>query len=339
MVDEGAEAGGGLVPGPVALYPGAALFAHGPGRLGVGEQGDEAVRQGRHVPAADHVAGLALEDRVGGAAGVAADDREAGRRGLEVDDAQALDVEAAAPGAAGHREDVARGVMGREFRLRDRAGEVDGGSQSGPFGQLLEVFAVRARADDEQRGVRDLPDDLRPGAQERVLALAADQSGDADHHPAIGQAVPLPDRLPGGGVGPEGGRVDAGVELGQPRRRGRGERPGQPDPEVLAQVGDDVGSLADTAQQAPGDRQGRPAGLVAVGDRDGLPHPGAAQRGGDQAERRGGAEDDDLGLARPRQLGRAVGDAGAADHQRRRVPTTSNGWLASNSGAPSHFGA
>ena len=107
------------------------------------------------VPAVDHVAGLALEDRVGGAAGVAADDREAGRRGLEVDDAQAFDVEAAAPGAAGHREDVARGVVGREFRLRDPAGEEHGGSQSGPFDQMFQVLAVRTRADDEQRRVRD----------------------------------------------------------------------------------------------------------------------------------------------------------------------------------------
>ncbi len=91
----------------------------------------------RHVAAADHVAGLAVQDRVGGAARVAADDRQAGRGGLEVDDAEALDVEAAAPGPARHREDVARGVVRGQLGLRDRAGEVDGGSQPGPFGQLL----------------------------------------------------------------------------------------------------------------------------------------------------------------------------------------------------------
>ena len=31
------------------------------------------------------------------------------------------------------------------------------------------------------------------------------------------EAVAVPDRGAGGRVGPEGGRVDAGVELGQPR--------------------------------------------------------------------------------------------------------------------------
>src|SRR6202034_4269777 len=99
---------------------------------------------------------------------------------------------------------------------------------------------VRAGADDEQGRVRDLPDHLRPGAQKRVLALAADQAGDADHDRAVGEVVAGPERLAGGRVGGEGGRVDAGVELGQPGCGGGGERPGEPDPEILAQVGDDV---------------------------------------------------------------------------------------------------
>ena len=68
------------------------------------------------VAAGDHVAGLALEDRVRGAARVAADHRQPGRRRLQVDDAEALHVEAAAPGPARHGEDVARPRSARGAR-------------------------------------------------------------------------------------------------------------------------------------------------------------------------------------------------------------------------------
>src|SRR6266550_4382934 len=46
----------------------------------------------------------------------------------------------------------------------------------------------------------------------------------------------------------------------------------------------------------------------------------AAQRGGDQPQRRGGTEDDGLRSPGPGELDGAAGDGRAADHQRRGVP-------------------
>src|SRR5262249_52936987 len=100
----------------------------------------------------------------------------------------------------------------------------------------------------------------------------------------------------------------------------RRERAAQPETEVLAQVGDDVGLVADAAQQGARAGQRGPAGLVAMRDRDGLAYAGPAQLGRDQAERGGGAEDDGLGVPRLRDGRRAAGDRGHREHQRRRVP-------------------
>jgi long-chain acyl-CoA synthetase len=292
LVDEGAEGRGGGVPAPVAFHPGAALHAHRLRAVGVGEQGDEAVGQGGNVPAADHVARLAVLDRVGGTAGIAAHHGQARRGRLQVDDAEALHVEAAAPGPARHREHVTGRVMPGKLGLRDRAREVNRASKPHPVAVTVKSGGVRAVADDHKRGVVDLPQHPRPRPQQGVLTLARDQAGNADHHGTVGQAVARPDRRAGVGVGPERGRVDAGVQPGHARGGGRGEGPRKPEPEVLAEVGDDIRLIADAAEHAARDRQGGPAGLVPVRDGYGPFHAGPPQNGCDQAKRRRGAEDD-----------------------------------------------
>src|SRR5215470_2815303 len=99
----------------------------------------------------------------------------------------------------------------------------------------MQVSGVRSATDDEQSGVADLVYDHRPCPEQRVLALAAHQTGYADDDGAAGQTVALPDRVAGARVRAELPSVDARV---QPRHAGGGhgsEGAGQPDPEVLPQ--------------------------------------------------------------------------------------------------------
>ncbi len=76
------------VPAPLLLHPPAAPLAHPAAQFGVLEEGHDAVGGLRGCAAADHPAGLPVQDRVRGAAGVARDDRQAGGGGLQVDDAE-----------------------------------------------------------------------------------------------------------------------------------------------------------------------------------------------------------------------------------------------------------
>jgi hypothetical protein len=179
---------------------------------------------------------------------------------------------------------------------------------------------VRPAADDEESGFRDLLQDLRPGRQERVLALARHEAGHADDDGAVAEAVALPDRAASLRVGTEPRRVDPRVQSRHAGGGRRGQRAGDPDPEVLAQVGDHVGVLADAAQQAARPGQRRPAGLVPVGDRHGPFDADSAQRGRDQAKRRGGAEDDGFCLPSFGDGDGPAGDRRDRQHQRRWVP-------------------
>ena len=73
-----------------------------------------------------------------------------------------------------------------------------------------------AAADDEQGGLGDLREDGRPRPQQRVLALAGDEAGHADHDGAVAEAVAVPDGAAGRRVGAEDAGVDAGVQPGHP---------------------------------------------------------------------------------------------------------------------------
>ncbi len=68
----------------------------------------------------------------------------------------------------------------------------------------------------------------------------------------------LPDRGPAG-TGSERLIVDPGRQPHQPRGGRRIQRPGQPDPEVLAEIGQHVDVIADLPQQGSGARQCSPA--------------------------------------------------------------------------------
>ena len=137
-------------------------------------------------------------------------------------------------------------------------------------------------ADEQQHRVAHLGPHPRPGPDQGVLALARDQPGHADHHRPVAQAQPVPDRG-AARSGAEERHVDAGRQPHHALGRLRGQRAGQPDPDVLAQVGHHVDLVADAAEQAAGDRQRSPAGLVTVRQRHRPGYPGPAQRGRDQA--------------------------------------------------------
>ena len=211
--------------------------------------------QRRHVSAGHDVARFAAQDGVRRAAGIAADDRQARRGCLQVDDPQSLYIQAVPPGAAGHREHVARVVVAGQFRPGDRAGEYHGAGYAEPAGQAPELGPVGPVPDQQQhraasRSAGPPPgrgQDLRPRAEQGVLALARHHPGNADDHRAAGQPVPLPD---GGsaGAGPERGRVHPRRQPHHPPGGLRGQRAGQPHPEVLAEIGDHIDLVADPAQ-------------------------------------------------------------------------------------------
>src|SRR5690606_28268875 len=141
------------VPAPLLFDPLSAALAHAVAQGRVGEEGDDAVGGGFRGGAGDDPAGLAVEDGVGGSARVAGDDGQAGRGRLQVDDAEPLHVQSPAPGAAGHREDVARAVVGGQLGPGDGAGEADRGGDPGVAGQPAQVVLVGAAADDQEHRV------------------------------------------------------------------------------------------------------------------------------------------------------------------------------------------
>ena len=196
---------------------------------------------------------------------------------------------------------------------------------------------VGAAADQQQDRVGDRPADRGQRPDQRVLALAGDQPGDADDDRAVADAVPGADRA-AVDAGVEQVDVDAGREAAQVGQAVQGAV--EPGALVVAQVGDDVGTAADAAQQRAGAGQRRPADLVAVGQRDHARDAGpAAQTLGQQAERRRRAEPDRVAVvcrassaARRATLG--VGSSTPVDSR-----TTSNGWSASNLSAPRQLDA
>ena len=110
-----AQSRGQGVPAPLRHHPFAAAGAHPDRRVRVGEQAADGVGDRRDLAAVDDVSGFALQHRFGRPAGIAGDHGDAGGRRLQEHDAQALDVQARAPGPAGHREDVAQRVVRGQF--------------------------------------------------------------------------------------------------------------------------------------------------------------------------------------------------------------------------------
>ncbi len=178
-----------------------APLPHPAAQLGVAEEGDDAVGGLLGGAAPDDPARLAVEDRVRGAAGIAGDDGQAGRRGLQVDDAEALDVEAAAPGPARHREDVPGAVVGGQLGPGHGTGEAYGGGDAGLLGESAQIPLVRAAPDDQQNGVRLGGQDPGHGPDQGVLSLAPHQPGHAHDDRPVRQtrAAPGPRRRPSPG--------------------------------------------------------------------------------------------------------------------------------------------
>ena len=137
------------------------------------------------------------------------------------------------------------------------------------------------------------------------------------------------------GAGPERGRIDARRELHHPAGGLGRQRPGEPDPEVLGQVGEHVDLVADPAQQRPGAGQRRPASLVPVGEPDDAawrPPGAAAARAARAARRRRTARVSQPCSASSAQARAPTDGTGSISEPGCR--TTGNGCLASNSAAP-----
>ena len=314
------------VPVPVPADPVAPGLPHPPCRDRVGQQVADDLDDLGVRTSVDHPAGLAVAHGFGRAAGIAGHHRYPGGRCLQEHDSQAFDVQTAAAGAAGHREHIGHRVVARQFGARDPAGEHHVGVDTGLGGQSVQGVGVGSAADDHQRRPVHPATDVRPRLDEHVLALAGHQPGDADHHGS------LPESVAGAQFGArhrirfEAVDVDAGGQVLQP-----GPRPecrSEPAPGVAADVGDDVGAVADATQGRPRAGQHRPAHLVAVGAGQHPLSAGVAGPGGQQRQRGGRAEPHclDVVLADQRAhpavhpgLGKHEG-AGMTHHRERRRP-------------------
>ena len=205
------------------------------------------------IAPADDVAGLALAHRLRRPARIARHHRQPGRRRLEVDHAQALDVQAAAPGAARHREHVAGRVVLGQLRVRHPAGEHD------VFGDPVLVARARAArrsygpdADEQQRGVRAPP--AAPRAAPRsagpapCAGPAATRRRSPDARPArSGRAQRRRPRPAGTSRRPL--QVSAARSRGWPPNA-----PAMRSRVYSRDVGDDVAAVADAAQRLPRSR-------------------------------------------------------------------------------------
>jgi hypothetical protein len=265
------------------------------------------------------VAGAALLDRLRRSAGVPGDDGQAGRRRLQRRDAETLDVEAATAGTAGQGEHVAHGVMGRQFRRRDRTGEHDVLGHAGRTGEPAQAITVRAAADQEQPCSRHLLAHERQRPDQGVLSLARHEPGHAHHERCVAEAIAPAQLRTRGRIGTVLLGVDAGRQHLQ--RRPRPERARHPSAGVAGDRGEHVRVGADPAQGLPRARQHRPAHLVPVRTTHHafdacLPAQVRAQ----QRERSGGAEPDRGATVLPRQRRGPPGDHGEREHERRRVP-------------------
>ena len=121
--------------------------------------------------------------------------------------------------------------------------------------------------------------------------------------------------------------------------RGLGQRPAEPQPGVLPQVGDRIHGVADAPQHGAGARQGCPACLVAVGYGHQPPGTRPAQLGREQAERRGRAEHHRVTALALDDAHRAAGDRRHGEHQRGRMTDYREGLPGVELAAPSQAGA
>ena len=176
------------------------------------------------------------------------------------------------------------------------------------------MLAVRAAADDHQRGAVDPAPDVGQRLDEHVLALARDQPRYADHGRPLPEAVAGAQFLAGRGVGAEAVDVDAGRQMLQVRSRP--ERGGEPAAGVVADEGHDVGGVADPPQRRARDRKHRPAHLVAVRAGQHPPGAGLAGAAGQQRQRRGGPEPHGLDVVLGDERPHPALHPGFGQHQR-----------------------
>ena len=270
------------------------------------------------------MAGAALLDGLRRPARVACDDREPRRRGLQQHDAEALDVEAAAAGAARQGEHVADGVVSRHLSRRHGSGEHDVLVHPDLPGQPPQPVAAGAVADEEHPRSRDPLANQWKRPDERVLPLARHQPGHAHDERRVADAVAPAQLGARCRVGPEPLGVDArGHHL---QRRPRTERCRDPGAGVAGDRGQHVGVGADPAQRLAPARQHRPAHLVAVRAADHALDAGTpAQVRTEQRQRRRRAEPDGRGAVLAGQCRGAGGDRRDREHERRRVPVHREG--------------
>ena len=186
------------VPAPVLLDPCPAGRAQRRARAGrVGEQAGQPVgHRGRVAAVAPRTPVTPSRTASGRAAGVAGHHRQAGGRRLQVDHAEPLDV---------HAQPRGSGTASRT-RRRPRSAPAARAYGTPPVKHHVlarprprrparrSCVAVRAAADEQQRGVRHPSPDRRQRPDQHVLALARHQPGHAHDHRPAGQPVPLPDR-------------------------------------------------------------------------------------------------------------------------------------------------
>ena len=300
----------------------------------------EPVRQRLDVAAADHVAGLAVQDRVRRAAGVAGDDRQPGRRRLQVDDAQALDVEAAAAGAARHREHVAGRVVGRQLVPRHGAGEDDVRAPR-PCAPRASVAGPARYGPPPTISSAALGHPRRIAGSARISVSWPLRGTSRDTHTTTGRsAEAVAARRTAAPPDGRGGRRRCRPRacsraIARPRRR---QRRREPDPGVLAQVGHDVGLARRSGAAGRGRPAARPSRPRARGSaRRPARTPACRSAGREQPERRGRPEPGprrSRARARSRRARRATPGVGSITEVGCR--TTGNGCSASNAAAPGH---
>ncbi len=181
------------------------------------------------------------------------------------------------------------------------------------WASLRNVSQIRAAPDDHQRGPVDPAPDRRQRPDQHVLAFARHQPRQAHHGGPLPQPVTLTQLRPGGRIWPEPVGVHPGRQVFQRRRRTEGRR--EPGPGIAADVGDDVGLVADPAQYRTRAGKHGPAHFVAVGagqhpGRPGLPGP-LRQQG----QWRGRAEPHGVDAVLGDQSAHPAVDAGTGQHQ------------------------
>ena len=141
------------------------------------------------------IAGNAVLHNVGGAAGVGRDDGTAGGHGFEQHEAEGLCPR-------GQKEGVGGGEGGSEVRALEEAGEVGGGSGE----VLLELFAMRAVADQSEADAGHGGEGVAAGLNFFFSREAADVDEELFFGMALGEAGA---HFGGGAVGAEGIRIDS----------------------------------------------------------------------------------------------------------------------------------